>query len=126
MSEVKIYFSNNFNNQYFLWGRIVNWSFYSACRINIGRINFLYLRIVNVIAVHQIGIGLFIFVLWRLKLDNDSNKKIFLANSVLGGTILLVALFNDLYRGGGPPIPILVLIISATLLGIYGTKKGTN
>jgi hypothetical protein len=82
--------------------------------------------IVNVTAVHQIGIGLFIFVLWKLKLDKDSNKKVFLAYSVFGGTILLVALFNHLFQGGGPPIPILVLIISATLLGLYGSKRETN
>ena len=82
--------------------------------------------ILNVTAVHQIGIGLFIFVLWKLKLGKDSNKKVFLAYSVFGGTILLVALFNHLFQGGGPPIPILVLIISATLLGLYGSNRETN
>ena len=82
--------------------------------------------IVNVTAVHQIGIGLFIFVLWKLKLDKDSNKKVFLAYSVFGGTILLVALFNHLFRGGGPPIPIFVLIVSATALGLYGSKKAID
>lgn len=82
--------------------------------------------IVDVTAIHQIGIGLFIFVLWILKLGNDSNKKVFLAYSVFGGTILLVALFNHLFMGGGPPIPILILIISATLLGLYGSEKATD
>ena len=53
--------------------------------------------IVDVTAVHQIGVGLFIFILWILKLGNDSNKQVFLAYSVFGGTILLVALFNHLF-----------------------------
>ena len=44
--------------------------------------------IVNVTAVHQIAIGLFISVLWKSKLDNESNKKVFLAYSVFGGTVL--------------------------------------
>ena len=39
--------------------------------------------IINVTAVHQIALGLFILVLWKLKLDNESNKKVFLAYSVL-------------------------------------------
>ena len=78
--------------------------------------------IVNVTAVHQIGIGLFIFVLWKLKLGKDSNKKVFLAYSVFGGTVLLVALYNHFFMGGGPPIPILILIISATLLSFYSSK----
>ena len=76
--------------------------------------------------MHQIAVGLFVFVLWILKFDNESSKKIFLAYSVFGGTILLVALFNHLFRGGGPPIPILVLIVSATALGLYGSKKATD
>jgi hypothetical protein len=46
--------------------------------------------------------------------------------SVFGGVILLVALFNHLFRGGGPPIPILVLIVSATALGLYGSKKAID
>ena len=82
--------------------------------------------IVDVTAVHQIGVGLFIFILWILKLGNDSNKKVFLAYSVFGGTILLVALFNHLFMGGGPPIPILFLIISATILSLYGSEKATD
>ena len=81
--------------------------------------------IIDVTAMHQIAVGLFIFVLWRLEFDNESNKKIFLAYSVFGGTILLVALFNFLFMGGGPPIPIFILIVSATLLGLYGSKKAT-
>jgi hypothetical protein len=40
--------------------------------------------------------------------------------------ILLVALFNHLFRGGGPPIPILVLVVSATALGLYGSKKAID
>ena len=82
--------------------------------------------IIDVTAMHQIAVGLFVFVLWILKFDNESSKKIFLAYSVFGGTILLVALFNHLFRGGGPPIPILVLIVSATALGLYGSKKATD
>ena len=82
--------------------------------------------LIDVTAMHQIGMGLFIFVLWRLKFDNESNKKVFLAYSVFGGTILLVALFNFLFMGGGPPIPIFILIVSATLLGLYGSKKATD
>ena len=82
--------------------------------------------IVDVTAVHQIGVGLFIFILWMLKLGNNSNKKVFLAYSVFGGTILLVALFNHLFMGGGPPIPILILIISATVLSLYGSEKATD
>ena len=78
--------------------------------------------IVNVTAVHQIAIGLFISVLWKSKLDNESNKKVFLAYSVFGGTVLLVALYNHFFMGGGPPIPILILIISATLLSFYSSK----
>ena len=45
-------------------------------------------------------------------IDKIANKKIFLAYSVFGGVVLLVALFNFLFRGGGPPIPIFILIIS--------------
>ena len=50
--------------------------------------------IVDVSAMHMIGVGLFIFSLWRLKFDNESNKKIFLAYPVFGGVILLVAFFE--------------------------------
>ena len=53
-----------------------------------------------------------------------SHLKSIFAYSVFGGTILLAALFNHLFMGGGPPITILVLIILATLLGLYGSKKG--
>ena len=82
--------------------------------------------IIDVTAMHMIGVGLFIFSLWRLKFDNESNKKIFLAYSVFAGTVLLVALFNHLFRGGGPPIPILILIVSATALGLYGSRKAID
>jgi uncharacterized membrane protein (DUF441 family) len=82
--------------------------------------------IIDVTAMHMIGVGLFIFSLWRLKFDNESNKKIFLAYSVFAGTVLLVALFNHLFRGGGPPIPILILIVSSTALGLYGSRKAID
>ena len=82
--------------------------------------------IIDVSAMHMIGVGLLIFSLWRLKFDNESNKKIFLAYSVFGGVVLLVALFNHLFRGGGPPIPILILIVSATALGLYGSRKAID
>ena len=82
--------------------------------------------IVDVTAMHMIGVGLLIFSLWRLKFYNESNKKIFLAYSVFGGVVLLVALFNHLFRGGGPPIPILILIVSATALGLYGSRKAID
>ena len=72
--------------------------------------------LIDVTAMHQIGVGLFIFVLWRLKFNNESNKKVFLAYSVFGGTILLVALFNFLFMGGGPPIPIFILIVSSNIV----------
>ena len=78
--------------------------------------------IINVTAVHQIAVGLFILVLWKLKLDNESNKKVFLAYSVFGGTVLLVALYNHLFMGGGPPIFILILIVSASLLSLYSSR----
>ncbi len=82
--------------------------------------------IIDVTAMHMIGVGLFVFSLWRLKFDNESNKKIFLAYSVFGGVVLVVALFNHLFRGGGPPIPILILIVSAAALGFYGSRKAID
>src|SRR5210317_865804 len=82
--------------------------------------------VIDVTATHMIGVGLFVFTLWRLAFDNESNKKIFLAYSVFGGSVLLVALFNHLFRGGGPPIPILILIVSASVLGLYGSKKAID
>jgi len=82
--------------------------------------------VIDVTATHMIGVGLFVFTLWRLAFDNESNKKIFLAYSVFGGSVLLVALLNHLFRGGGPPIPILILIVSATVLGLYGSKKAID
>ena len=82
--------------------------------------------VIDVTATHMIGVGLFVFTLWRLAFDNESNKKIFLAYSIFGGSVLLVALFNHLFRGGGPPIPILILIVSATVLGLYGSKKAID
>jgi len=82
--------------------------------------------VIDVTATHMIGVGLFVFTLWRLAFDNESNKKIFLAYSVFGGSVLLVALFNHLFRGGGPPIPILILVVSATVLGLYGSKKAID
>ena len=82
--------------------------------------------VIDVTATHMIGVGLFVFTLWRLAFDNESNKKIFLAYSVFGGSVLLVALFNHLFRGGGPPIPILILIVSATVVGLYGSKKAID
>lgn len=41
---------------------------------------------IDVTAMHMIGVGLFVFIIWRLKLDNESYNKIFLAHSVFGGT----------------------------------------
>ncbi len=82
--------------------------------------------VIDVTATHMIGVGLFVFTLWRLAFYNESNKKIFLAYSIFGGSVLLVALFNHLFRGGGPPIPILILIVSATVLGLYGSKKAID
>ena len=41
--------------------------------------------LIDVTAMHQIGMDRFIFVLWRLKFDNKSNKQVFLAYSVFGG-----------------------------------------
>ena len=93
---------------------------------NISDLIFFSQGIIDVTAMHMIGVGLFIFSLWRLKFDNESNKKIFLAYSVFAGTVLLVALFNHLFRGGGPPIPILILIVSATALGLYGSRKAID
>ena len=92
---------------------------------NISDLIFFSQGIIDVTAMHMIGVGLFIFSLWRLKFDNESNKKI-LAYSVFAGTVLLVALFNHLFRGGGPPIPILILIVSATALGLYGSRKAID
>ena len=33
--------------------------------------------VIDVTATHMIGVGLFVFTLWRLAFDNESNKKIF-------------------------------------------------
>ena len=82
--------------------------------------------LIDVIAMHQIGVNLFFFVLWRLKFDNESNKKVLLAYSVFGGTILLVVLFNFLYLGGDPPVPIFILIVSGTLFRIIWLKRVTD
>lgn len=82
--------------------------------------------IIDVTAMHMIGIGLLLLVLRSFRLENHVNKKVFAAFAAFQGSVLLVALYNHFFQGGGPPPFIGVLLMAQAVLTIYGWKKAIN
>ena len=82
--------------------------------------------IVDVTAAHMIGGGLLLLVLRSFRLENRVNKQVFAAFGAFHGCALLVALYNHLFLGGGPPPFIGVLLIIQAGLLIYGWKKAID
>ena len=82
--------------------------------------------IIDVTAMHMIGIGLLLLVLRSFRLENHVNKKVFAAFAAFQGSVLLVALYNHFLQGGGPPPFIGVLLMAQAVLTIYGWKKAIN
>ena len=82
--------------------------------------------IVDVTAAHMIGVGLLLLVLRSFRLENRVNKQVFAAFGAFHGCTLLVALYNHLFQGGGPPPFIGVLLIIQAGLLIYGWKKAID
>ena len=79
--------------------------------------------IVDVTAAHMIGAGLLLLVLRSFRLENRVNKQVFAAFGAFHGCALLVALYNHLFLGGGPPPFIGVLLIIQGGVLLYGWKK---
>ena len=78
----------------------------------------------DVVGSFNIGIGAMHLII-RIISDLESAKRVLLGQCVLTGFGLLIALYNHLYMGGGPPIPILVLLFISAILALYGSRKGT-
>ena len=82
--------------------------------------------IVDVTAAHMIGAGLLLLVLRSFRLENRVNKQVFAAFGAFHGCALLVALYNHLFLGGGPPPFIAVLLIIQGGVLLYGWKKAID
>ena len=82
--------------------------------------------IVDVTAAHMIGAGLLLLVLRSFRLENRVNKQVFAAFGAFHGCALLVALYNHLFLGGGPPPFIGVLLIIQGGVLLYGWKKAID
>ena len=82
--------------------------------------------IVDVTAAHMIGVGLLLLVLRSFRLENRVNKQVFAAFGAFHGCTLLVALYNHLFLGGGPPPFIGVLLIIQGGVLLYGWKKAID
>ena len=82
--------------------------------------------IVDVTAAHMIGAGLLLLVLRSFRLENRVNKQVFAAFGAFHGCALLVALYNHLFLGGGPPPFIGVLLIIKGGVLLYGWKKAID
>ena len=78
----------------------------------------------DVVGSFNIGIGAMLLII-RIISDLESAKRVLLGQSVLVGFGLLIALYNHLYMGGGPPIPILVLLFISAFFALYGSRAGT-
>ena len=78
----------------------------------------------DVVGSFNIGIGAMLLVI-RIISDLESARRVLMGHSVLVGFGLVIALYNHLYMGGGPPIPILVLLFISAILALYGSRKGT-
>ncbi|MBN32252.1 MAG: hypothetical protein CL845_09755 [Crocinitomicaceae bacterium] len=80
---------------------------------------------VDTVGAFNIGIGLMLLSLRNL-VDLQSARKVLRGHTLLCSCgLLLSALFNTIFFGGGIPIPVLVLLIVAVNLAAYGSKKGT-
>ena len=84
----------------------------------------LFVGTADVVGSFNIGIGAMLLII-RIINDLESAKRVLLGQSVLVGFGLLIALYNHLYMGGGPPIPILVLLFISAILALYSSRKGT-
>ena len=82
--------------------------------------------IVDVTAAHMIGAGLLLLVLRSFRLENHVNKQVLAAFGAFHGCALLVALYNHLFLGGGPPPFIGVLLIIQGGVLLYGWKKAID
>ena len=82
--------------------------------------------VIDVTAAHMIGAGLLLLVFKSFRLENKINRKIFAAFAAFHGCILLVALYNQIFQGGGPPPFIGVLLIIQAGVLLYGWKKAIN
>ena len=80
---------------------------------------------VDTVGAFNIGIGIMLLIIRNIS-DLESAKRVLMAHSALVlCALILSALYNQLFLGGGPPIPVLVLLISSLTLALYGLKKGT-
>ena len=82
--------------------------------------------VVDVTAAHMIGTGLLLLVFRSFRLENEINRKVFAAFAAFHGCILLVALYNQIFQGGGPPPFIGVLLVIQAGVLLYGWKKAIN
>lgn len=82
--------------------------------------------VIDVTAAHMIGAGLLLLVFRSFRLENKINRKIFAAFAAFHGCILLVALYNQIFQGGGPPPFIGVLLIIQAGVLLYGWKKAID
>ena len=82
--------------------------------------------VVDVTAAHMIGAGLLLLVFRSFRFENKINRKIFAAFAAFHGCLLLVALFNQIFQGGGPPPFIGALLVIQAGVLLYGWKKAID
>ena len=82
--------------------------------------------VIDVTAAHMIGAGLLLLVFRSFRLENKINRKIFAAFAAFHGCILLVALYNQIFQGGGPPPFLGVLLVIQAGVLLYGWKKAID
>tara|TARA_B110000046_G_scaffold166728_1_gene183888 strand:+ start:185 stop:604 length:420 start_codon:yes stop_codon:yes gene_type:complete len=80
---------------------------------------------VDTVGAFNIGIGLMLLSVRNI-IDLNSVRKVLRGQMLLvSSALILSALYNQLFLGGGPPIPVFVLLIISVNLAAYGSRKGT-
>ncbi len=80
---------------------------------------------VDTVGSFKIGIGLMLVSISNL-IDLESVRKVLRGHTFLCACgLLLSALFNMIFLGGGTPLPVFILLIIAVNLAAYGSRKGT-
>ena len=73
----------------------------------------------RVIIVHSVGVGI---IMWCCRnIENSVDiKRVFLGYVAFSFLALLNGFYAEFFGQGGPPLPVFVLLISASVLGCYG------
>ena len=80
---------------------------------------------VDTVGAFNIGIGLMLLSVRNI-VDLNSVRKVFRGQTLLVlSALVLSALYNQFFLGGGPPLPVFILLIISISLAAYGSRKGT-